>query len=183
VSIESPKTMKDCCRRFIGRALNSFLWAGWPQLCMGRHGLTFDLDVVYKRSPDNYPRLVAALENIDPYLRGAPSGLPFRWMPRRSPGAWNFTLITRLGAIDILGEIAGGEYDELFPYAVPKEAFGIQVPCLRLDKLIEVKRAAGRPKDYEAISELEALAGRTISRRRLIIGSKSPAFRRSCRGL
>ena len=26
-----------------------------------------------------------------------------------------------------------------------------------LDKLIEVKRAAGRPKDFEAIAELEAI--------------------------
>jgi hypothetical protein len=29
--------------------------------------------------------------------------------------------------------------------------------CLKLEKLIEVKRAAGRPKDFEAIAELEAL--------------------------
>jgi hypothetical protein len=29
--------------------------------------------------------------------------------------------------------------------------------CLDLDKLIEVKRAAGRPKDLEAIAELEAI--------------------------
>ena len=28
---------------------------------------------------------------------------------------------------------------------------------LDLDKLIEVKRAAGRPKDFEAIAELEAI--------------------------
>jgi hypothetical protein len=28
---------------------------------------------------------------------------------------------------------------------------------LGLEKLIEVKRAAGRPKDFEAIAELEAL--------------------------
>lgn len=29
--------------------------------------------------------------------------------------------------------------------------------CLTLEKLIETKRAAGRAKDYEAISELEAI--------------------------
>jgi hypothetical protein len=29
--------------------------------------------------------------------------------------------------------------------------------CLDLDRLIEVKRAAGRPKDFEAIAELEAI--------------------------
>ena len=29
--------------------------------------------------------------------------------------------------------------------------------CLDLQKLIDVKRAAGRPKDFEAIGELELL--------------------------
>jgi predicted nucleotidyltransferase len=35
--------------------------------------------------------------------------------------------------------------------------FGVECRCLTLDKLIEVKRAAGRPKDFEAIAELEAI--------------------------
>ena len=35
--------------------------------------------------------------------------------------------------------------------------FGLRCRCLELDKLIEVKRAAGRPKDLEAIAELEAI--------------------------
>ena len=34
---------------------------------------------------------------------------------------------------------------------------GVRCRCLTLSKLIEVKRAAGRPKDLEAIAELEAL--------------------------
>jgi hypothetical protein len=35
--------------------------------------------------------------------------------------------------------------------------FGLRVRCLELDTLIEVKRAAGRPRDLEAIAELEAI--------------------------
>jgi hypothetical protein len=35
--------------------------------------------------------------------------------------------------------------------------FGIECRCLSLRRLIEVKRAAGRPKDLEAIAELEAI--------------------------
>jgi hypothetical protein len=42
--------------------------------------------------------------------------------------------------------------------------FGVRSPSLRLEKLIDVKRAAGRPKDLEAIAELELLRER--SRRR-----------------
>ena len=35
--------------------------------------------------------------------------------------------------------------------------FGHDCFCLGLKKLIEVKRAAGRPKDFEAIAELEMI--------------------------
>jgi len=41
--------------------------------------------------------------------------------------------------------------------AIPIEVFGVNCFCLDLAKLIEVKRAAGRPKDLDAIAELEAL--------------------------
>jgi len=47
----------------------------------GIHGAlrtTRDLDVVYGRDPANVARLVAALGPLQPYLRGAPAGLPFR---------------------------------------------------------------------------------------------------------
>jgi len=37
------------------------------------------------------------------------------------------------------------------------EFFGYPALCLDLPWLIRVKRAAGRPKDLEAIAELEAL--------------------------
>jgi predicted nucleotidyltransferase len=43
------------------------------------------------------------------------------------------------------------------PHSFAIELFGVKCSCLGLDKLIEVKRAAGRPKDLEAIAELVAL--------------------------
>jgi hypothetical protein len=50
-----------------------------------------------------------------------------------------------------------GGYEDLLPHTVEVLVFGIPVRCLGLDKLIAVKRAAGRPKDLEAIAELEAI--------------------------
>jgi predicted nucleotidyltransferase len=43
------------------------------------------------------------------------------------------------------------------PYTAALAVFGGQFRFLNLDKLIQVKRAAGRPKDLEAIAELEAI--------------------------
>jgi len=45
----------------------------------GSSRLTRDVDVVYSRTRENMAWLVTALTPYQPYLRGAPPGLPFRW--------------------------------------------------------------------------------------------------------
>ena len=120
---------------------------------------TFDVDVVYSRSRDNIDRVVGALGPINPYLRGAPPGLPFRWDAPTIRNGLNFTLITTLGDIDLLGEITGGgTYDDLLPSTMAVDVFGFRCRCVTLEKLIHLKRSAGRPKDFEAIAELEIIA-------------------------
>ena len=119
---------------------------------------TRDLDVVYRRTPENILRIVHALERHRPYPRGAPPGLPFRWDEQTVAFGSNFTLVTDAGAIDILGEITGGgAYEQLLPYTDTLCIANRACLCLNLAKLIAVKRAAGRPKDYEAVAELEAI--------------------------
>jgi predicted nucleotidyltransferase len=121
--------------------------------------LTVDLDVVYRRTPDNLIRLEKALAPAHPYLRGAPPGLPFSWNADTLRRGLNFTLTTDRGALDLLGEITGGgSYDQLLDATEILTIFGMECRCLSLDRLIDVKRAAGRPKDLEAIAELEAIA-------------------------
>lgn len=125
----------------------------------GSARLTNDLDVLYRRTPQNVERLVATLSSHSPYLRGAPPGLPFRLDTETVHRGLNFTLTTTFGDLDLLGEITGGGgYDALLDDSTPIQAFGVEVRCLDLERLIQVKRAAGRPKDLEAIAELEALA-------------------------
>ena len=124
----------------------------------GATRLTLDVDAVYRRSPANIERLVLALTPHHAYLRGAPPGLPFRWDAATIQRGLNFTLTTDIGDLDLLGEIAGGgTYEDLLPHCVPIQVFGVECRCLGLERLIHVKRAAGRPKDLEAVAELEAI--------------------------
>jgi predicted nucleotidyltransferase len=124
----------------------------------GSPRMTNDVDVVYLRTADNLDRLAAALAPHRPYLRGAPPGLPFVWDARTIKAGLNFTLATDLGWLDVLGEIVGGgTYEELVDHSTEVDVFGIRCRVLNLDKLIQVKRAAGRPKDFEVIAELEAI--------------------------
>jgi predicted nucleotidyltransferase len=124
----------------------------------GSTHLTEDLDLVYRRTGDNIPRLVFAFAQTDPYLRGAPLGLPFTLDEQTVRNGLNFTLTTKLGPVDLLGEITGGGgYDDLLPHCVQLKLFDLECLCLGLQRLIQVKRAAGRPKDLDAVAELEAI--------------------------
>ena len=110
---------------------------------------------------ENLARLAAAMTPHRPYLRGAPPGLPFRFDAQTLAGGLNFTLITEIGWIDLLGEITGGgKYENLLAHPVAIEAFGVSCRVVDLETLIAMKRAAGRPKDFEAVSDLELLRDR-----------------------
>ncbi len=124
----------------------------------GSARVTQDLDLVYARTPENIARLAAALAPHSPYLRGAPPGLPFRWDAETIRRGLNFTLTTTLGDLDLLGGIVGGGgYADLLSHSQVVKLSGSEYRCLGLARLIHVKRAAGRPKDLEAVAELEAL--------------------------
>lgn len=84
--------------------------------------------------------------------------MPFTLDDRTLKQGLNFTLTSDNGDIDLLGELAGvGSYDDAVADAVQREIFGYKCLCLSLKALIHAKRAAGRPKDIEALAELEAL--------------------------
>ncbi|MGI8744033.1 MAG: hypothetical protein ACR2NN_15950 [Bryobacteraceae bacterium] len=145
-------------RMLVERNVEFIVIGGVAAALRGSPRATFDVDVVYGRSLRNIGNLVAALGGLSPYLRGAPPGLPFRWDTETLRRGLNFTLKTSLGDIDLLGEVTGGGgYQDLLPYTTELEAFGCRCLVLDLEKLIQVKRAAGRPKDFEAIAELEAI--------------------------
>jgi hypothetical protein len=130
-------------------------------LAMRAHGsahLTEDLDICYRRTPENLEAVAAALAPVHPYLRGAPPGLPFRLDEAKLQAGLNFTLTTDFGWIDLLGEVSGiGPYDKVLAQSVEQELYGLAVRVLSLDGLIAAKRAAGRNRDHSHLLEPEEL--------------------------
>jgi predicted nucleotidyltransferase len=58
----------------------------------------------------------------------------------------------------LLGEVPGGRtYEELLPHCFEVDEQGVRFKCVGLQRLIAMKNAAGRPKDFEAIAELRAI--------------------------
>jgi len=135
------------------------LVGGFAGTVLGSPRTTVDLDVVYARDLANLRRIVDALAPLSPYLRGAPPGLPFRFDVATLQRGLNFTLTTIAGDIDLLGEVTGGgQFEQLAVGATVLRVFDLDVRVVTVSQLIHLKRAAGRPKDLEALAELELLA-------------------------
>lgn len=148
-------------RAFSEAGVRFIIVGGAAATAHGSARLTQDLDLVYRRDEENLRRLARALEPQEPYLRGVQPGLPFVLDEQTLRSGLNFTLTSKWGDLDLLGEITGGGgYDDLVDGSVEIELFGVRCLCLGLATLIDVKRAAGRPKDLEAIAELEELLAR-----------------------
>jgi len=152
--IEFPSLL----RALVDHRVEFIIVGGAAATAHGAARLTQDLDIVYSRHPENLANLVRALGPQAPYLRGAPPGLPFTLDVEALRNGLNFTLTSKLGDIDLPCEIVGGGgYEQLVSDSIEIELFGVRCLCLGLEKLIQVKRAAGRKKDLEVLAELEAI--------------------------
>jgi len=109
---------------------------------------TFDVDVVYRRTPENVDRILPVLEALDAVYRTQPER---RLRPVRSAllSTGHQNLMTRYGPLDLLGEIGNGMgYEELVPRSGEMLiAEGVHVRILNLETLIEVKEQLNGEKD------------------------------------
>jgi len=149
---------RELIRCLVAARVEFIIVGGAAAIAHGASRLTEDLDVVYRRDHKNVEAIIKSLAPFAPYLRGAPEGLPFKWEAQTIWNGLNFTLTTSLGPLDLFAEITlGGKYDDLLPHTVTLDVFDSRCLCLGLERLIQVKRAAGRPRDLDAIAELQAL--------------------------
>ncbi len=130
---------------------------GSGALMLGAPIVTFDLDIVHRKTPENVDRLLAWLLAHGAYHRLdlANRKLP----PTREPllGSGHLNLQLDLGKLDVLCELSLGEgYDEILPHSVLLELSGYRVRVLGLEKIIEAKTRAGRAKDKAVLPVLLA---------------------------
>jgi len=128
----------------------------------GSTRLTFDIDILYERSPENIRRLVAALRPFRPALRlpKPDSPLPFVFDERTLQNDGNFTLVTSDDfEIDLLASTEDlPSYDAVLAESIVVESIpGMSLNVLSLDALLHIKKRLNRVKDQLAVPEIEAL--------------------------
>src|SRR5687767_4350454 len=125
-----------------------------------KHGtcyVTYDVDVCVPQEAANFKLIGEAIRDLNPQFRQR-RDLPFELSPERLAGLKNLYLLTDLGPLDCLTEVAAvGDYE-----AVLKESefalfpFG-QCRVLKIDALIRAKDAIGRPQDLLVTTQLRAI--------------------------
>lgn len=131
---------------------------GWAAIFHGSAHVTNDLDVCFSRDKANLEKLAAALAPYHPRPREFPDNLPFVWDSMTLSNGTVFTLVTDLGIIDLLAEVAGvGSYSDVRAASLEVDAFDRHIRALNLRALIQSKKAVGRPKDLLILPELEGL--------------------------
>jgi len=117
--------------------------------------LTQDMDVLYRIEETNVARLKAALTELNATVRGDPLSLRFDETHLRTRA--HKLAMTDAGALDVLGAINGDLlYENLLDSTLELEVTGIVVRVLSLERLIQLKRELGRPKDIAMLPVLEA---------------------------
>lgn len=126
--------------------------------------MTADLDLVHRRSAENVARLLSVLGELDAIYRHDPRRLRPGASHLMSPG--HQLLVTTYGDLDCLGTVGEGlGYEELLDRAPELDiGEGLAVKVIDLPTLIELKQAAGRPKDIAALPVLRATLAETRRR-------------------
>ncbi len=135
---------------------------GFAAELYGASRITYDIDVVPQWDDDNLERLCAALRSVSAETTTGPKvsgdSITPALLQEREILNWN----SEIGAIDTLVGIpnANGEpvgFDELLARGEPVRLGPVTVILADLDAIITSKRFANRPKDHQALPELERI--------------------------
>lgn len=148
---------KDLIVRLAQGQVEFVIVGGVSAILQGAQVTTMDLDICYRRTPENLARLARVLAPLQPRLRGFPPDLPFTFDERALQLGSNFTLTVGTESLDLLGVMSAiGGYEQIIGDAKEILVDSWTVKLLSLKHLIATKEAAGRPKDKVALPLLRA---------------------------
>ena len=117
--------------------------------------VTFDLDILRRRTPENVARLLGVLAHLQAVARGDRRRISPNASHLAGPG--HLLLETSAGDLDVLGTIEEATgFDDLVDDTIEIDLAGVRVRVLELSRVIRAKEHAGRPKDLAVLPVLRA---------------------------
>jgi hypothetical protein len=131
---------------------------GFAGVVQGCTYVTQDIDLCCDFSPANLLAIQKAISDLHPVHRMTPHRKKLELTETTCRQFKNLYLDTDIGQLDCLNFIDGlGDYQKVKQASELIEVEGMQLRVLGLDSLIEAKKAMNRPRDKEAIVQLEAI--------------------------
>lgn len=133
------------------------------------HGVTLvtqDVSVCCRFTPKNLLHLQEALADLHPVHRMTPQKLPLELTAKSCRGLKNLYLKTDFGVLDCLSQVSGvGGFDTVSRKSISVDLGFGGCRILNLDSLIKAKEAMDRPRDRQALLQLQAIKRRQHKRK------------------
>ena len=144
--------------RLIKAGVDFVIVGGFAGVVHGCTYVTQDVDICCDFSAANLLALQTALSDLDPVHRMTPGRKKLQLTEQTSSQFKNLYLDTKIGQLDCLSFIDDlGDYEQVKRVSTLVEVEDIKMYVLSLDALVKTKRAMNRPRDKEAVMQLEAI--------------------------
>jgi len=144
--------------RLVNNGVDFVIVGGFAGVVHGCSYVTQDVDICCDFSPINLLALQKAISDLDPVHRMTPKRLKLKLTEETCSQFKNLYLDTNVGQLDCLSFVDGlGDYKQVKQESEFIEVEDKKMRVLSLDALIKAKRAMNRPRDRQAISQLEAI--------------------------
>jgi hypothetical protein len=126
------------------------------------HGCTYvtqDIDICCDFSADNLLALQETLKDLHPVHRMTPKRLKLKLTAESCTRLKNLYLDTDIGQLDCLGFVQElGNYEDVEAQSETRDiGGGLRIRVLTIDSLIKARQAMNRPRDREALLQLDAI--------------------------
>lgn len=144
--------------RLVSHGVDFVIVGGFAGVVHGCTCVTQDIDICCDFSPANLLALQRAVSDLEPVHRMTPQRKKLELTEETCAHFRNLYLDTKEGQLDCLSFVDGlGDFSQAKQESELVEVEETKMRVLSLDALIRAKRAMNRPRDGEAISQLEAI--------------------------
>src|SRR3989338_1654118 len=151
--------LNEILKRLLQSNVDFVLVGGLAAVAHVTSTMTQDMDVCLSFKPENIKRLLVALQDIHPTVRAGGGKIPLtEYSAERLAELGNVYVMTDLGELDLLGQIAGlGDYEKVKTAAEPISLLGLTCLIFSIEALIRTKETLNRPKDKQVVLELRVI--------------------------
>jgi hypothetical protein len=148
----------DLLERLVKADVDFVIIGGFAGVIHGCTYLTQDIDICCDFSPANLLALQKAVSNLHPVHRMTPRRKKLELTEKNCERFKNLYLDTDIGQLDCVSFIDGlGDYQKVRRTSELVKVQDTKLRVLSLNALIKAKKAMNRPRDKQALVQLEAI--------------------------